>query len=269
MPIHCIHQRRTSPAGLAPVARVVIAALGLILAVESTADAAPFGRRFHQWGRFRPGSWVVVRQGCETVDRDGRVVANSVSETRSTLATADDHAVTLHVQASLEIGGKKIDGAPQTLREGLAGETSDASTYVDLGEESVVVQGRAYHCNVQQTESIVGGRKRIVKTWFAPHIAPYVLRKLTTTRNAETDEVVAETQMDVVSLSVERRILARLRPVAEVRIVERHDRGQTRARAYCCPEIPGGIVSQTAEEFDAEGKLLRRTNIELVDFETK
>jgi hypothetical protein len=197
------------------------------------------------------------------------VVGNSVSETRSTLADANDSAVTLHVQASLEIGGKKFDGAPQTLREPLVGESSDNSSVVDLGEESILVQGRPYRCNVQQTESVVDGRKRTVKTWLAPHVAPYVLRKLTTTRNPATNQIVSETQMDVVSLSVERRILARLRPVAEVRIVERHDRGQTRAQAYCCPEVPGGIVSQTAEEFDAEGKLLRRTNIELVDFETK
>jgi hypothetical protein len=158
---------------------------------------------------------------------------------------------------------------PQTLREGLGGEGSDASTFVDLGEESVVVQGRTYRCNVQQTETVVDGRKRIVKTWFAPHVAPYVLRRLITTRNASNDAVIGESQMDVVSLAVERRILARLRPVAEVRIVDRHDRGLTKASAYCCPEIPGGIVSQKAEEFDAEGKLLRRTNIELVDFETK
>jgi hypothetical protein len=196
-------------------------------------------------------------------------VGNSVSETRSTLATADDNAVTLHIQASLEIGGKKFDGAPQTLHEPLPGESSDQSTFVELGEEVVVVQGRQHHCTVQQSETVVDGRKRIIKTWLTPNIAPYVLRKLTTTRNATTNEVVSETQMEVVSLSVERRILARLRPVAEVRIVERHDRGQTRAHAFCCPDIPGGIVSQTAEEFDAEGKLLRRTNIELVDFETK
>jgi hypothetical protein len=258
-----------SPRRSGRAACALLCAIGLLLSLESTSDAAPFGRLFHQWGRFRPGSWVVVRQGCETIDRDGRVVANSVSETRSTLATADESAVTLHIEASLEIGGKKIDGTPQTLREGLGGEGPEASNSVDLGEESVVVQGRTYRCNVQQTETVADGRRRIVKTWFAPQVAPYVLRKLTTTRNASTNEIVAETQMDVVSLSVERRILARLRPVAEVRIVERHDRGQTRASAYCCPDIPGGIVSQKAEEFDAEGKLLRRTNIELVDFETK
>jgi hypothetical protein len=241
----------------------------MMFATQQVCDAAAFGRWFHRWGRFHTGSWVVVRQGCETLDRDGRVVGNSVSETRSTLAAADDNGVTLHVQASLEIGGKKIAGAPQTLREGPAGEPLDGSNFIDLGEENVVVQGRIYRCNVQQSETTVDGRKRIVKTWFAPHVAPYVLRKLTTTRNAATDEIVSETQMDVVSLSVERRILARLRPVAEVRIVERHDRGQTKAQAFCCPDVPGGVVSQTTEEFDAEGKLLRRTNIELVDFETK
>jgi hypothetical protein len=269
MQIKPSQRRRATPPQPGRAVSTLIGVVLMLVAFESTSEGAAFGRRFHQWGRFRPGSWVVVRQGCETLDHDGRVVNNAVSETRSTLATADDDAVTLHVQASLEIGGKTINGAPRTLREGIAEGAPAGSTFVDLGEETVMVQGRPHRCNVQQIETIVDGRKRTVKSWFAPHVAPYVLRKLTTTRNASTDEIVSETQMEVVSLSVERRILARLRPVAEVRIVERHDRGQTRARAFCCPEIPGGIVSQTAEEFDAEGKLLRRTNIELVDFETK
>ena len=74
--------------------------------------------------------------------------------------------------------------------------------------------------------------------------------------------------IEVTSLP-QRRILARFRPVAEVQITHRHPHGLTTARGINCPDVPGGIVSQSAEDFDASGKLLRRTKIELVDFETK
>lgn len=246
------------------------ALIALCVAVfVSDAEAIQFGRRFHHWGRFRPGSWVVVRQGCETLGAGGQVVSNTTSETKTTLAGVDDKAMTLHVQASLEVGGKLLDAAPQQLREGLLGEKPEAATYVDLGEESVAVQGQNYRCQIQQTETNVGGRRQVTKTWFAPQVAPYVLRRLTTIVDASTGAVVSETEMQVTKLSVERRILARLRPVAEVAITQRHPRGQTRTQAFTCPDIPGGIVSQTSEEYDVAGNLLRRSKAELVDFETK
>ena len=106
-------------------------------------------------------------------------------------------------------------------------------------------------------------------TWFAPQVAPFVLRRQTKTLDPQTSAVLSETSMEVTRLSVPRRILARMRSVAEVRIVQQHPRGQTRSVAFTSPEIPGGIVSQTTEEFDLTGKLLRRTKAELVDFEKK
>jgi hypothetical protein len=247
----------------------------VLLAVVSTctasqADAIQFGRRIHLWGRFRPGSWVVMRQGMETLDQQGQVVGRSVSETRMTLADADDQRLTLHVQSSLEIGDKKLDNPPQELRQGLLGEPVDApSTAQELPAETLLIQGRPIACEVRRTESVAGGRKQIITTWVNPQIAPYVLKKVTTTVDAAGGQVLGETSMDVVALSVERRILARNRVVAEVRTVQRHPRGQTTTQAICCPEIPGGVVSQTSHEFDAAGQLIRRTQLELVDFETK
>ncbi|MCE9608199.1 MAG: hypothetical protein K8U03_25215 [Planctomycetia bacterium] len=232
------------------------------------ADAAGFGRRFHVWGRFRPGSWVVLQQGIETLGDGGNVVSRHTCETRMTLASSNDTALTLQVQASLEVGGKKLDTAPQEMRQGVHGETPEVAATTELEPEELQIDGRAYRCEVHRSEAEVNGRRLITKSWIAPQTTPFVLRRLTTTTDVATGNLIGETLNEVLSLS-QLRIMARSRQVAEVRIVQRHPRGQTTSRAVSCPEIPGGLVSQTSEEFDTQGRLLRRTKMELVDFETK
>ena len=258
--------RRILPMWMRLVAFVIALGVGM-----AEADANALLRRFHVWGHFRPGSWVVVRQGTETLDPAGKVVGVSTTETRTTLAGVDDRCLTFRVQASLEVGGKKIDGPAQEMRQGHHGERPEASTPITsiVGQEEIQVQGRKYSCRIEQTDVTVDGKQTTTKVWNSPDAAPFELRRLTTTVDTASGKVLDETLVEVVSLSLQRRILARSRPTAEVRIVHRHARGRTQAQAVNCPEIPGGIVSQQTEEFDADGKLLRRSKVELVDFETK
>ena len=248
---------------------MLVGALTIALpSASAEADAAGFGRRFHVWGRFRPGSWVIVKQGIETLGDGGLVVSRHNCETRMTLANANDSALTLQVQASLEVGGKKLDTAPQELRQGVHGDLPEVAATAELEPQDLQVGGQTYRCEVHRSEAEVDGRRTVTTSWIAPQTTPFVLRRLTTTTDVATGRQLSETLNEVVSLS-ERRVMARSRQTAEVRIVQRHPRGQTTARAVSCPEIPGGLVSQTSEEFDSQGKLLRRTRMELVDFETK
>lgn len=233
------------------------------------ADANAF-RRFHVWGRFQPGSWVVVRQVVETLDSNGQVASTSSTETRTTLAAIENQCLTLKVQASLEVGGKKLDGPTQELKQGPEGARPDMPMAVTIaGQEDVSLQGRTFTCRVEQSETSVDGRKTVTRVWSSPEAEPFDLRRQTTIIDETSGKILDETTVEVVSLSPQRRILARSRPAAEIRIVHRHPRGSTTAQAVNCPDVPGGLVSQSTEEFDAEGKLLRRTKIELVDFETK
>lgn len=254
---------------LLPIAGSLVAFfLGQSLGLAE-ADANAF-RRFHVWGRFQPGSWVVVRQVVETLDPNGRVASTSSTETRTTLAGIEDRCLTLKVQASLEVGGKKLDGPTQELKQGPEGDRPDLPvSFAVAGEENLTLQGRTYRCRIEQSETAVDGKKTVTRVWSSPDAEPFDLRRQTTVIDEATGKVLDETIVEVVALSPQRRILARARPAAEIRIVHRHPRGSTTARAVNCPDVPGGLVSQSAEEYDADGKLLRRTQIELVDFETK
>lgn len=225
-------------------------------------------RRGNLWGQFRPGSWVVVRQGTETLDDSGKVVGESTTETRTTLADNDGRCMTFRVQASLEVGGKKLEGNPQEVRQSLPAAAAPAGPQV-VGEETLTIDGRKFVCKVEQTQSEADGRRTETKVWTSPEAAPFELRRLTKIVEIAADRILEEMTVEVVGFRQERRILARSRPVAEVQIVHRHAKGQTTARALNCPEVPGGIVSQTSEEFGPDGKLVRRTKVELIDFETK
>lgn len=238
-----------------------------IQAAES--QAGNLFRRANVWGQFRPGSWVVVRQGTETLDDAGQVVSESTTETRTTLADNDGRCLTFRVQASLEVGGKKLEGNPQELRQTLPANPLPTPDPTAATEETLTIEGRKYPCKVEQAQAIADGRRTEVKTWTSPDAAPFELRRATTIVDVASNRMLEETIVEVIGFRQERRILARSRPVAEVQIVHRHPRGQTTARALNCPEIPGGIVSQISEEFGLDGKLLRRTKVELVDFETK
>jgi len=257
-----------NPASLFRLALAIAALATAIPCASAEADAAGFGRRFHVWGRFRPGSWVIVQQGIETLGDGGSVVARQSCETRMTLAASDDTALTLQVQASLDVGGKKLDSAPQELRQGVHAEVPDIAQATELDPEDLLIAGQTYRCEVHLAETEVDGRRTVTKSGVAPQTTPLVLRRVTTTTDAATGRTIGETIHEVLSLS-RQRVMARSRQVAELRIVQRHPRGQTTSYAVSCPEIPGGLVSQTSEEFDTQGKLLRRTKMQLVDFETK
>jgi len=248
---------------------LLIGALATALpCAAAEGDRPAFARRFHVWGRFRPGSWVVLQQGIETLGDGGRVVSRHNCETRTMLAASNDTAMTLQVQASLEVGGKTLDTAPQEVRQGVHGDVPEVAATTTLEPEDLQIAGQTYRCEVHRSEAEVDGKRIVTKSWTAPQTTPFVLRRLTMTTDITTGRVLGETLNEVIGLS-ERRVMARSRQTAEVRIVQRHPRGQTTSQAVSCPEIPGGLVSQTSEEFDAQGKLLRRTKMQLVDFETK
>jgi hypothetical protein len=256
------------PRRLAVIGGLVAFFLGQSLGLAE-ADADALLRRFNFWGRFRPGSWVVVRHAVETLDADGRVVATSNTETRTTLAGVDEQCLTLRVQASLEVGGKKLDGPTQELRQGPNGDRPEQPAVVTfVGEEDVRVQDRTFRCRMEQSELTADGKRTVTRIWTSPEAGPFELRRNTAIIDVASGKLIDDTTIEVTSLP-QRRILARFRPVAEVAITRRHPHGLTTARGVNCPDVPGGVVSQSAEDFGPDGKLLRRTKIELVDFETK
>ena len=82
--------------------------------------------KLHPWGCCQPGTWKLVRVVTETLDEGGRVIGSSTTETKTTLVAADRDGITLEIQASMEVAGKRFQAEPQTVKQGFHGESSDA-----------------------------------------------------------------------------------------------------------------------------------------------
>jgi ketosteroid isomerase-like protein len=244
---------------------------GLAVAVACCAQDvevdAPPARKSHPWARFRPGSWKKVSLITETFDADGKLINTSVARTRTTLSDVDDAGVTLKVEATVDLAGKQVQSEPQVMLQGWHGETPERETTVtDLGEDSVTISGKCIPCHVEQAESITAGGRIVTKTWLSERVSPYVLRRESTTYDRDNDEVVSQTQVEVVALSRAIRLLRRHRQAAELRVVHTHPGGIIRTTLLSSLEVPGGVVSHESEEFNADGRLARRSKLKLVGF---
>jgi hypothetical protein len=209
----------------------------------------------------------MVRLLTETFDAQGKIATTSIARTRTTLAAVGDEGVKLRVEATVDLAGKLVESEPQFVRQGWRGETTDReTTLTDLGDDHVTISGIQFSCRVEQTETVTPGGRIVTKTWYSDRVSPYVLRRESATYNRDTGTVVSQTQVEVVALSRSIRVLRRHRQVAELRVVSTHAGGTTRTTLWSSLEVPGGVVAHESEEFDANGRLARRSKLDLIGY---
>jgi len=235
-------------------------------AVSLGQTIAPTRQR-HPWARFEPGAWKLVRVVTETFDEQGALANTSTTETKTTLKKVDDDGVTLLVETVVEIGGKRLDAEPQTIKQGLHGQPAGRSAKIkDAGTAKVTIEGREYPCRIEEVESTASNTKTLTKTYYSAAVAPYALRQESITTDLQTGATVGETEWHVASLSMPCRILREIRRAAQVRSVYRHAKGTTTTSSLTSIGVPGGIVCHTARELDGNGRLVRRSSLELVAY---
>ena len=258
------HSKRLTPLGSTPILAglLLVISCGALVASETVTV-----RKGHPWGRFRPGSWKKVRLVTETFDAQGKLTATSIARTRTTLASVSDEGLKLRVEATVDLAGKQVESDPQFVEQGWRGDATDReATVMDLGTDQISIAGMPITCRVEQVETTPPSGKVITKTWYSDKVSPYVLRRDSMTYDAENGRVVSQTQAEVVALSRSIRVLRRHRQAAEMRVISTHAGGTTRTRLWSSLEVPGGVVAQESEEFDSQGKLARRSKLELIGY---
>lgn len=242
---------------------------GVVLTAFFLASATAWGenlpRRIHPWGNFEPGAWKVLRATTESFDKDW--VAGSVTETRFTLESVSDSGVSIRVEVLVEMAGKRFRTEPHLVKQGWHGEPVGENIQVrDLGTAEIVIEGRPINCQVVHIENLLPGGRTETKLWYSPTVPPYVLRREMTMTDRATGQLLEKTLSEVTVLEVPCRVGRQVLSTSQIRATHEFARGTITTLSLVSAEVPGGLIGQTAREVDKEGKLIRRTTVELVDF---
>jgi hypothetical protein len=226
-------------------------------------------QRAHAWARFGKGSWREVRVVTENFDELGNVSNSSVADSVTTLEDVTPEGVVLKVEVTVEVAGQKFPSEPQLVQQGYAGETAGQTVSIKpLDGETLTVDGREIPCQSQQIEILGGGNKEVIQISYSPGTTPTILKRKSTTSDATSGKTVQEAVTEVFALDKRLRVLdePRERRGYRMRQILKTDRGTTTAWSDHSADIPGEVVAHSSQKFDEQGRLVRRTTLELVDF---
>jgi hypothetical protein len=233
----------------------------------SAAQEAGLCARHHAWGRFQPGAWKLVRTVTETLDDQGLVMSTSVTETKTTLTKIEADGVVLEVEVGIEVAGKQFDGQPQCIKQGFHGELASSNVTVKPAVPAqVTIDDRKVDCFVQQVGFSTAHGRTSTSLYYSDTLAPYLLKRKSTTTDPESQQVLSSTSMEVVALDMPQKVLAGIKSAACLKIVQRHAKGTVVTLAMTSSEVPGGVVSHLSKETDTGGRLVCRSNLELVSY---
>lgn len=240
--------------------------VGLLAAGVVAAQEAPLPADHHPWARFPVGSWKSVRVITETIDDDGNVANVSITDTKTTLVGSDASGVTLRTEVTVEIAGKQFASQPQLTRYGLYGETAGETVSAKkTGEQEVAINRARFKCETRQVTFTTDQVKRVSTLQYSAERFPYVLRRETTTSDAD-DAKISTTLVETIATDLPQKVLGEIEPGTFVRTVRSGPKGSSVTLEVQCFDVPGGVVSHTAKEMNEAGRITRRSMLEIVDF---
>lgn len=220
----------------------------------------------HPWGRFPVGSWKTVRVISETLDDDGNVANITTTDTRSTLVAADTKGFTLKVEVTVEVAGKRFVSQPQLAKHGYFGEIAGEPLAVKkTGDAELTINGVKVPCELQQLTLETAETKRVSTLHYSNAVFPYIMRRETTTTDGP-DAKPSSTLVEVVATGPPEKVLGELKPAAFVKTVRNGAGGSSITMEVQCHDVPGGVVSHSAQEMNPAGRTIRRSTLELLDY---
>jgi hypothetical protein len=245
---------------------VALALAWLLIPNPAAAQAEDVARYLHPWSGFGSGSWRQVRVVSETLDESGQVVQSSTAETTTFLLGIDTQQVRLRIVSAVEVGGKKFDAPPSELVQGFHGQSHEEKVVVkQLEAERLTVDGRTFDCQRQQVEITGPEQTRLITISFTDDPFPLVLRRATTAR--ESMDVAFTSTEEVLAVDMPYKVLDKLRQTVHTRTLHKNHKSTTTTLAVVCPDVPGHIVAYWTREVDNQGRLIRRSTMELIHFE--
>jgi hypothetical protein len=239
-----------------------------LLSLSAAAQQAPsLSADLHPWGKFEPGAWKRIRMITETYNEQGTLASTNITDSITTLYDLDDNSVTLETQACVEMAGKRFDSETQLVKQGFHGEAlSPNLKTVGSAAGEVEIDDRKIACQALKLESAGSTSKTATTIYYSAAMSPKILKRESKTTDLEGNTVLSETTATLVALEMPYRIEGTTHLAAHLKTVQKSPKGTVETLAILCPDVPGGIVSHSSKELDANGHLVRHSVLELVDY---
>jgi hypothetical protein len=238
--------------------------------VAQTPEVSPnpsIGDR-HAWAQFGIGSWKQVRVYTETLGETGEVESVSVAETKTTLDKADEKGFSLRVEVTVEVAGKRFQAAPLFVAYGYHGELQGQTVEVtQLGSGHAEICGRKYATGSRRIVINSDTAQSTSTVEYSDTVAPYFLKRTTESIDNETKTPSYHSVVEVVAVDMPEKVLTEVKSAAHVKTIEMYGNGTSKVTLEVhCDSVPGGVVSHTSRQLDANKKITRST-LELIDYE--
>ncbi len=223
----------------------------------------------HPWARFGKGAWRHVRIVTENYDAEGNPTDGSLTDNKTTVTDVTPERVTLQVEVTVEVAGQTFPSQPQVIEQGYAGETlGKIAPARTLEPQTLTIDGREVRCEARELDISGGVTKEQTVILFAAGHEPAILRRQSTLREAGDGKELQEITSQVMSLHMIRHLVQQEKPqgVYLVRTNQKNDRGTTITWSWHAPEVPGEVVDECSHKTDAEGRVMRRTTLELIGY---
>jgi hypothetical protein len=250
----------------------VLIGISIVFCLVSPAFAqeTPPPPQLNPWGKFEPGAWKLVRVVTESFSEQGSLASTNTSDYKTTLLDTDDDGVTLEMKVCVEVAGKRFDGEPQTIKQNYYGEQQSPGLKIkEPAAGQVTIEERKIPCQIREIESSNQNGKTSTTIYYSTTAPPYVLKRESVTTDLEGKNITSETNVSVQALEMPCKVMGAMRNAAYVKTLQKTPKGTIYTLAVICPEIPGGIVSNSSKELDSSGRLVRRSTMELVDYNTE
>jgi hypothetical protein len=104
----------------------------------------------------------------------------------------------------------------------------------------------------------------LLSTHEAPQ-PPFVLARESTSFDRD-DRQLGETAVTTEEIGTPRLVLGHRHRTWTTQTIQKHSGGRTVTREVHAAEVPGGVIEHESQEYDADGKLLRRSTLELLSY---
>jgi hypothetical protein len=230
----------------------------------SQGQETGLSRRHHPWGCFDVGAWTCVREVTQTFEENQTLT--TTTERKTTLKGLSNDGVTLLVESVVEVGGKRLQTDPKTVKQGWHGELASQDVEVThLGSGEIVIRNRRIPCKIEQLEVAGPADKTTTKIYYSDTVEPFILKRESVTTDLEGNRL-AETTVQVMDVDVPCRLLACIRNTFYVEAVHKNAKGTTTTVAFTSTRVPGGVVRHDSKQCDKNGRLVRQSSLRLLDY---